>query len=92
MFMSGFFIYNKEKMNGRDPITQQLDNILTQFGGSDELINQLREIVTNIKTFEPFLKGIDLGDFEEIWYNSSVDGRKIQGWIARPPGFDINKK
>ena len=37
-------------------------------------------------------KDKDLGDFEEIWYNSSVDGRKIQGWIARPPGFDINKK
>ena len=37
-------------------------------------------------------KDKDLGDFEEMWYNSSVDGRKIQGWIARPPGFDINKK
>ena len=33
-------------------------------------------------------KGKDLGEIEDIWYESSVDGRKIQGWIAKPPGFD----
>ena len=38
------------------------------------------------------LRGKDLGVIEEIWYNSSVDGRKIQGWIAKPPGFDKEKK
>jgi dipeptidyl aminopeptidase/acylaminoacyl peptidase len=37
-------------------------------------------------------RGKDLGVIEEIWYNSSVDGRKIQGWIAKPPGFDKEKK
>ena len=34
----------------------------------------------------------DLGEINEIWYESSVDGRRIQGWIAKPPGFDSNKK
>ncbi len=30
---------------------------------------------------------LDLGEPEEIWYES-FDGRKIQGWILKPPGFD----
>lgn len=29
-----------------------------------------------------------LGEVEEIWYESSHDGRRIQGWIVKPPGFD----
>lgn len=32
-----------------------------------------------------------LGETEEIWYNSSVDGREIQGWIVKPPFFDPDK-
>lgn len=28
---------------------------------------------------------------EEIWY-ASFDGRKVQGWILKPPGFDPAKK
>jgi dipeptidyl aminopeptidase/acylaminoacyl peptidase len=33
-----------------------------------------------------------LGKVEEIWYESSFDKRKIQGWIMTPPDFDPNKK
>lgn len=29
-----------------------------------------------------------LGEVEEIWWESSFDGRPVQGWIVRPPGFD----
>jgi acylaminoacyl-peptidase len=29
-----------------------------------------------------------LGEVEEIWYESSADGRRIHGWIVKPPGFD----
>jgi len=32
-----------------------------------------------------------LGETEEIWYTSSIDGREIQGWIVKPPFFDSNK-
>jgi dipeptidyl aminopeptidase/acylaminoacyl peptidase len=32
-----------------------------------------------------------LGQVEEIWYPSSVDGRRIQGWIVKPPHFDPDK-
>ncbi len=33
-----------------------------------------------------------LAEIEEIWFESSHDGRKIQGWIAKPPGFDPSGK
>ncbi|NIM51640.1 MAG: prolyl oligopeptidase family serine peptidase [Gemmatimonadales bacterium] len=34
----------------------------------------------------------ELGEIEEIWYESSFDGRQIHGWILKPPGFDPQKK
>ena len=34
---------------------------------------------------------LDIGAPEEIWYDS-FDGKKIQGWILKPPGFDPAKK
>ncbi len=37
------------------------------------------------------LAGLELGDTEEIWTESS-DGFRVQGWILRPPGFDPSKK
>ena len=37
-------------------------------------------------------KNKDLGVIEEIWYKSSIDGRDIQGWVAKPPEFNPNKK
>ncbi len=33
-----------------------------------------------------------LASVEEIWWESSYDNRRIQGWIVRPPGFDPNTK
>ncbi len=33
----------------------------------------------------------DLGKVEEVWYESSVDGRSIQGWIVTPPGYDATR-
>ncbi|MBA6153012.1 S9 family peptidase [Gelidibacter maritimus] len=33
-----------------------------------------------------------LGNVKEIWWNSSYDDRKIQGWVVTPPNFDPNKK
>lgn len=35
---------------------------------------------------------IDLIPPEEIWYTSSHDEMKIQGWIIKPPGFEADKK
>jgi acylaminoacyl-peptidase len=33
-----------------------------------------------------------LGAVEEVWWQSSYDQRRIQGWIVKPPGFDPQKK
>jgi acylaminoacyl-peptidase len=38
------------------------------------------------------LAGRTLGQVEEIWYPSSKDGRRIHGWIMKPPGFDPARK
>ena len=46
--------------------------------------------VTNLN--EDLLGNRNLGTIEDIWYKSSVDGRKIQGWIAKPPNFNKNIK
>jgi dipeptidyl aminopeptidase/acylaminoacyl peptidase len=32
-----------------------------------------------------------LGEVEEIWYTSSVDGRDLQGWIVTPPNYDPSR-
>ena len=32
------------------------------------------------------------GEVEQIWFNSSVDKRRIEGWIIKPPDFDASKK
>jgi len=34
----------------------------------------------------------DLAPVEELWFESSYDGRRVQGWLAKPPGFDPSKK
>jgi dipeptidyl aminopeptidase/acylaminoacyl peptidase len=32
-----------------------------------------------------------LGQVETIWYSSSIDNRKLQGWIVYPPNYDPDK-
>jgi dipeptidyl aminopeptidase/acylaminoacyl peptidase len=45
-----------------------------------------------LTTFNDALFGqLTMSEPEEIWY-SSFDGRKIQGWILKPPAFDASKK
>ena len=33
-----------------------------------------------------------LGEVEELWWESSFDGRPIQGWIVKPPDFDPTRR
>lgn len=44
------------------------------------------------KLNEDLLGNRKLGKVEEIWYKSSIDERKIQGWIVYPPDYDASKK
>ena len=41
---------------------------------------------------EDLLAGRTLGAVEEIWWESSFDGRPIHGWIVKPPDFDPNRR
>jgi dipeptidyl aminopeptidase/acylaminoacyl peptidase len=33
-----------------------------------------------------------LGEVEEIWWESSYDGRRVQGWVMTPPDFDPDRE
>jgi acylaminoacyl-peptidase len=46
-------------------------------------------IITGVN--DDLLAARRLGEVEEIWYESSFDGRPIQGWIIKPPDFDPNR-
>ncbi len=41
---------------------------------------------------EDLLRQRTLGEVEEIWWDSSADGRPVQGWIVKPPGFDPSRR
>ncbi|MBK7600047.1 MAG: S9 family peptidase [Acidobacteria bacterium] len=48
------------------------------------------KVITSVN--EDLFTGKKLSQVEEIWYQSSKDNRKIQGWIIKPPDFDPSKK
>ncbi len=37
------------------------------------------------------LAGIELGEVEELWYDST-GGTRVQGWLIKPPGFDAGRE
>ena len=41
---------------------------------------------------EDLLAHKELAEVEELWWKSSHDGRDVQGWVAKPPGFDPDEK
>ena len=53
------------------------------FNGSKNRLTKLNDDLFQYKS---------LGKVEEVWYSSSYDGKKIQGWLVYPPDFDPNKK
>jgi dipeptidyl aminopeptidase/acylaminoacyl peptidase len=53
----------------------------TESGAMKRLTRVNDELFSQLKITDP----------EEIWY-TSFDGKKIQGWIQKPPDFDASKK
>ena len=49
------------------------------FNGSKERLTHLNKDLFDYK---------ELGRVEEVWYESSYDGKRIQGWLVYPPNFD----
>ncbi|MFN7947990.1 MAG: S9 family peptidase [Blastocatellia bacterium] len=54
----------------------------------DTASGQMKQL-TNVN--EELFSQLNLTHPEEIWY-TSFDGKKIQGWIQKPPNFDPSKK
>lgn len=50
------------------------------------------DIATLTALSENLLGQRSLGSLEEIAFDSTADGRKLQGWILKPPGFDPHGK
>jgi len=48
------------------------------------------KVLTSVN--EDLFAGKKLGQVEEIWYESSLDKRKVHGWIIKPPDFNPSKK
>ncbi|MFT5478858.1 MAG: dipeptidyl aminopeptidase/acylaminoacyl peptidase [Planctomycetota bacterium] len=63
-------------------VDRPADVAVVQPGGQPLLVTSLNEDLLAHKS---------LAEVEEIWCESSHDGRRIQAWIARPPGFDASK-
>jgi len=47
--------------------------------------NSTARLITGLNT--DLLPFRSLGQVQEIWYKSSIDGRDIQGWVVTPPGY-----
>ena len=41
---------------------------------------------------EELLSQRELGKVEEVWSTTAADGRRVQSWLIRPPGYDPAKK
>jgi dipeptidyl aminopeptidase/acylaminoacyl peptidase len=74
--------------NGRFAYTQAASNAPAALATG----TSTRDIATLTALSDALLRGRSLGEVEEITFKSSADGRPLQGWIIKPPGFDAAKK
>jgi len=51
-----------------------------------------RETTRLTRLNEDLLAHKELGEVEELWWESSFDGRPVQGWLVKPPGFDPSRE
>ena len=83
-YSGGFFsLSNNDKYTFTYGTPYNPADLATGFKGSKKRITNLNKDLFDYKK---------LGKIEEIWYESSYDGKMIQGWIVKPPNFDNSKK
>lgn len=75
--------------NDRVAFTFGRADVLSDVGVAVRASSQVRR-VTQLN--RGLLEQRRLGEVEEIWYRSSLDQRRIQGWIIKPPNFDPSRK
>ncbi|MEX2528878.1 MAG: S9 family peptidase [Gemmatimonadota bacterium] len=54
-------------------------------------LNRPSEIRSLTRMNESLLSEVELGEVEQLWYNSQDDYR-IQGWLIKPPDFDPSQR
>lgn len=83
-YASGSFSVSNNGVIAHDlSMPEQPSNLAVTDGGTTRQLTDLNH---------DFLAYNEMGEVEEIWYESGKDGLKIQGWIVKPPGFDPGKK
>jgi dipeptidyl aminopeptidase/acylaminoacyl peptidase len=55
--------------------------VVVVFSTGDPVLRRLTHVNDDL------LADVQLGEVEEIWYES-VGGYRVQGWLVKPPGFD----
>ncbi|MFY9553894.1 MAG: S9 family peptidase [Blastocatellia bacterium] len=63
----------------------------TNIGDLFQLETSTGKLTQLTRVNDELFSQLNLTDPEEIWY-TSFDGKKIQGWIQKPPDFDPSKK
>lgn len=63
--------------------TEHPADLATYYKGKNHRITQLNSDLFSFR---------NLGKVTELWWASSFDQRKVQGWIVTPPNFDPAKK
>ncbi len=92
----GHAAYNREVMSfTADARAEKYACVIstaTAVGDLYRLDGETGGIPRKLTTFnDELFSRLSLTEPEEIWY-PSFDGRKIQGWILKPPSFDVSKK
>ena len=54
-------------------------------------LDRVSQLTTLHETNRGVLQEVELGEVEEIWYDS-IDDFRIHGWIVKPPDFDPAKR
>ena len=63
--------------------TQHPADLGAFFKGNNQRITKLNDDLFSYR---------NVAEVEELWWESSFDQRKIQGWLVKPPNFDPSKK
>ena len=77
--------------------TPDASKLAVAMGDADEIGDiyvldaSTRKLTRLTRVNEGLFSQLDLPKPEEIWYDS-FDGKKINGWIVKPPGFQAGKK
>ena len=84
-YASGSFSVSK---NGKIAYTlsrsdRPTDVALVEEGGKELILTSVNNDLIDYRT---------MGEVEELWYKSSVDGRDIQGWVVYPPNYKKGTK